>query len=175
MTDQADQAEVTPSAAEYEPTENQLAVLHAFQASKYLGTQKESCRAAGVDRGQYHRWFHNSPGFAAWWEAQAETFFHRGLPAVHARVADSAAKLFGRDDPKPDTASAKLFMERFDKGFVPRSRKDIEGNVKHDHSHTVSVGTDRLSELHEAAISEIAEDDEAEHPAADETAGGDAG
>lgn len=111
------------------PTQSMLDVLKVFQEAGYNVTVKEACRLAGRDRSTYYDWFDRFDGFTDWWQASAEHWFARNLPRVHAAVMEQATT-GGEGNP----TAAKLFIERFDRGFAPRSKVEHGGkvDVKHD-------------------------------------------
>lgn len=114
------------SLTEYEPTEGQLRLLKAFQSKNYLCTVEEGCKAAGYEtRQSFYDQYDDYPGFEQWWADQADLFFLRRLPAVKAAIASAATTPTSRKDKKYNPKAQELFLQRFDRGFVPRSRKDV--------------------------------------------------
>lgn len=107
-------------AANFEPTERQQRTLAAFQEGGYADTVLEACRAAGVDAGNYYRWF-DKPGFAAWWQAEAEAWFGRQLPRVQAAMLRAAG-----GEEMPGSPDRKLFLERYDRKYAPRSKQELD-------------------------------------------------
>jgi hypothetical protein len=62
-----------------------------------------------------------------WWIAEASKFFGRDLPKVLQNLRSGAAAVFDKDTPKPDSALVKLFLERFDADYKPKSASEITG------------------------------------------------
>ncbi len=104
---------------DFVPGENQKAVLAAFEDAHYDISVAEACRKAGVDRTTFYTWF-NRPGFADWWLAQANAHFGRMLPKVYADLARMSGGGEGSH------GAAKILLDRFDKGFLPARRKEVE-------------------------------------------------
>ena len=111
-------------AEEFEPTENQEKVLRLFQDHDYSITVTGACEQAGISRAAYYQWF-NRPEFCEWWEQAAERHFAMRLPAVYAAVYDAATK--GAQG--KDMAAAKLFIQRFDAKFLPKTQQEQIGNT----------------------------------------------
>lgn len=132
--------------AEYEPSETQQSTLEAFQATNYLCTVVEGCEAAGLTARSFYLWFHEMPGFSEWWSAQADLFFSRKLPKVQGALFNAATGLFDKDTGKHNSKAQELFLQRYDRGFVPRSRKEIEhsGKVGLDVSGMTDADLERM-------------------------------
>ena len=130
------------------PNKNHLAVLKAIQARNYLLGTVEAIRECGLHESTYYLWIDN-PAFVTWWEDQAESFFTLRLPRVKAAVLDAATGKFDKDDGKYNSKAQELFLQRFDKGFVPRSQKKVQ------HSGGIGVDLD-LSQLTDADLRTLA-------------------
>ena len=125
----------------FTPADSQKLLLKAFQDKKYLCTVEEGCKKAGFESRQtFYDQFDNCPGFEEWWAAEADLFFQRKLPKVKASVLDAAISKFDKDDGKYNSKAQELFLQRFDKGFVPRSKKEVE------HSGQVGVNLSKLTD-----------------------------
>ena len=105
---------------DFAPSETQKALLSVMQECDYGRSITEACAEAKVGRRTYYGWL-ESPHFSRWWLQQAERHFARSLPAIYGSIVLSAT---GKDS-SGSIAAARLFLERFDKGFVPRTRKDL--------------------------------------------------
>ena len=123
-------------ARDFTPSEKQRSLLMAAQDASYGGCVRAWCRAAEIHHGSYYRWIED-PNFCKWWRAEAEKFFCLRLPRIHAALFDAATRPRTRKEAQIDVAAAKLVLERYDKGFVPRSRQD----------HVVTPGVLDLSEM----------------------------
>lgn len=106
---------------DFEPSENQRQFLKAMQASDYALPIGEACKAAGLaSRQSFYDWSKDGR-FIAWWAEQAERWFGMQLPRVQAAMlrAASGAELSGSPD-------RKLFLERYDRKYTPRTKQDVE-------------------------------------------------
>ena len=56
--------------------------------------------------------------------AEAEKFFGLHLPHIHGALFHAAITPLSRKDKKIDVNAAKLVLERYDRGFVPRTRQE---------------------------------------------------
>jgi hypothetical protein len=117
---------MTENAANWEPSENQKRVLAAAQDDGYEQTIEKMCDVAGINRRTYYRWF-DDQGFLDWWQYEADKYFIRQLP----RVQRAAVKASLEKGAPGSVADRKLVLERFDKGFAPRTRQEQHhtGNV----------------------------------------------
>ena len=110
---QKDSTDFTPSAT-------QKALLSVMQECDYGRSITEACAEAKVGRRTFYGWTDN-PQFCRWWVEQAERHFSRELPRIYAALVRSATE----KDAPGNVAASRLLLERFDKSFVPRSRKDL--------------------------------------------------
>ena len=99
----------------FAPTRSQSLLLQAYERGEDMTTIKGFCDAAGVTTPIYYSML-NNPEAAVWWREQTAERAQRHAPAVYEAMA-AAAK-------RGDTAAMKLFMERWDTGYAPRSRQD---------------------------------------------------
>ena len=84
----------------------------------------DHCAEAKVPRRTYYNWL-NNPVFVQWWTDEVNKYFARQLPQVHKATIDAATG----HKPSYGSQDRKLFYERFDKEFVPASRKEITGEL----------------------------------------------
>ena len=102
--------------------------INALQAADYGLTVSEACGEAGIDRTCYYRW-HQIEGFRRWWNDQTERYFSRMLPRVLSAIYKGAIE----DGAGGNHADRKLFLERFDAGYAPKSRQEVAGHLDHAH------------------------------------------
>ena len=107
----------------WQPSENQVSVLRAFQAQDYDCTIEDGCKAAGFTRQSYYDW-HDKPDFSKWWAEQADKFFKLQLHRVHSATIKAATST--SKEARGSSADRKLFFERFDKSYVPANRQHQE-------------------------------------------------
>ena len=110
------------SPTNWQATDNMKLVLKHMQDNGYDSSIVDACGVCKINRKSYYDWFDN-PNFVKWWQEQADRHFELQLPAIQAALARQAK------DPKKarvDTTAAKLLLERFDKGYAPRSRQDTK-------------------------------------------------
>jgi len=119
MTEQA-----PASLTGYQPSDSQRAAATAFQAVNYNCTIEGGMSGAGLVRQTWYDWM-DSPEFAAWWEAQAHKHFMRLLPRVYGAM-HTAAVGEGDKNLRGGASDRKTILERWDKGFVPRSRQEVD-------------------------------------------------
>ncbi len=112
-------------ATKWKPNANQRRVLKIFQDKEYAISVTDACRQAGLDRCAYYKWFERDPSFVAWWEAEHERFFTLGLNEIQAAIRRGA--LTGQG--KSQTAAQKLYLERFDARYMPKSKTEIDGKL----------------------------------------------
>jgi len=115
--------------SEFRPTENQLRALCAFQEREYKGPIHAAMEKIGMSRRMWYYWF-DDPAFETWWVAEAERFFGRQLPKIQAALLDAATHPKDRNDKRIDTRAAEILLQRFDKGFAPRSHQIIDADCK---------------------------------------------
>lgn len=111
-------------------------------------TVEEAMQTAGLTRDAYYKWFERdeSGDFARWWQHEAEKWAGRQLPRVYGAVVDAAV----RDKPVGSAVDRRTALERFDKGFAPKSRTEshVSGTVD---VNLAELSTDELGRL-EAAL-----------------------
>jgi hypothetical protein len=110
----------------WSPTEKQRAALAYAQEHGYDHTVSALCQAIDVARQTYYGWW-DTAEFAEWWLEQAERWFKLRLPAVYEAMHRRAAGGWDGKGKPPNMAAARLLLERFDKGFAPRSRQELSG------------------------------------------------
>ena len=113
-------------ATKWEPTDCQRALLKVYQDADYQISVTDACSKAGINRVTYYAYWETA-GFREWWIAEASKFFGRDLPKVLQNLRSGAAAVFDKDTPKPDSALVKLFLERFDADYKPKSASEITG------------------------------------------------
>ena len=106
------------------PTENQEAALKRAEACEWKFKIVNLCADIGVDRSSYYQWF-KTPGFVAWWNEAVERWFALRMPAMYGDILESVRM----ESSRRNMSAAKLLMERFDKGYAPRSRQDVKADV----------------------------------------------
>ena len=106
------------------PSDNQRAMLKIFQDADYDLSVNDACRQLPIDRPSYYHWF-DHPEFVAWWQDQHERFFALGLNEVHAAIRDGAVA--GKKG--GNTAAQKLYLERFDARYMPKTKQEIDSRV----------------------------------------------
>jgi len=82
---------------------------------------------AGFKRETWYAWM-GVPEFAKWWEAEAQKHFMQLLPKIYGAMCRAATGKGGLDLSR-GAADRKTILERFDRGFVPRSSKEITGDL----------------------------------------------
>ena len=116
-----------PTHTGFQPSPAQLAALKTWQDKDYDCTVAEGMLGAERARETWYAWM-GLPEFASWWEAEARKHFMRLMPRIYAAMCKAATGKGGLDLSR-GAADRKTLLERFDKGFVPRSRQDITGDV----------------------------------------------
>jgi len=104
------------------PTATQRRVLECAQAADYEISVTALCKAAEIARQTWYD-YHDNPAFVRWWCSQFERHFAMQIPRVSAALLGRA---LGTREKGSDQA-AKLFYERFDRGYTPRSRHELSG------------------------------------------------
>ena len=127
-------ADRSGESTEFAPNENQLRALTAFQDDGYTCSVTEGMSNAGLHRSTWYVWTRRAD-FCCWWQEQVERWAAMNLPRVYAALLRRATET----DAPGNTAAMRTFLERFDKGFVPRRRRDTR------HGGALGVGTWDLS------------------------------
>jgi hypothetical protein len=106
---------------EYDPTGLQIQVLCAFLETVNRGQQADPISllaAMGKAKTNWYNWA-KKEGFMSWWNRAIDEYFSgHGIREVHASVYRNA---LGNS-----AADRKLYLERFDEGYKPVSRTEIE-------------------------------------------------
>jgi len=74
----------------------------------------------------YYRWM-DDQGFRDWWKGHADRYMVLGLVDVIANLREGATKKFAGGKERPDAALVKLYLERFDRDYLPKSRQELTG------------------------------------------------
>lgn len=111
----------------WKPSARHLSLLTAVQAGSYGDTVCELCAKNELPRRTYYDWMENAD-FRAWWEDRQERFWVQRLGKVREAMYRAAVA----KTPIGSHADRKLFLERFDKDYAPRSRQDQRTETKHD-------------------------------------------
>ena len=109
---------------DWQPNEHQQHALSLSQDADYALSVTDLCKEVGVSRQAYSLWF-NTPGFVKWWGEAFERHMMLALPRMYGAVMERASGLVAPKSGSPQ--DAKLLMERFDKGYAPRSRQEVTG------------------------------------------------
>ena len=91
------------------PTTQMEDLLAHMQRQDYDCTITDACKAVGICRRSYYRWF-DQPGFAQWWVQQQDRHFAMAIGRVQAAMLKAATS----DGAPGSTSDRKLFLERFD-------------------------------------------------------------
>lgn len=104
-----------------------MKALELAQKEKYDISGAEIGRRLGKHPALFRRWTWRYPGFVRWWYDEAELFFQRRLPAVYAQMFLRATGKTARGS----YHDAKLILERFDRGYMPRSAQVVAAKIAH--------------------------------------------
>ena len=101
--------------------------LEVAQASDYEISIVDLCGEIDLNRRTWYEYFDN-PTFVKWWNEQVERHFGLKLPGVY-RALQRAAE--GEDGicNRVRSSAAKLLLERFDRGYAPKTRQEHSGEV----------------------------------------------
>ena len=135
---------------DFEPSENQLAVLKAWRASNYLCTITGAMLNADLDRTTWYFWC-KQPGFLTWWLAEAGKWFAQQLPRVYAACLKDATTPAG-DGTRTSARHAELLIRRFDEQYAPQSRQTIESKQ----AQTIALADERVGDILSKLAGEIA-------------------
>lgn len=97
-----------------------MRVLETAQDAGYDVDITDQCARAEVGRRTFYHWFEHAE-FRQWWRDRLERFFALQLAGAYAAMGRAA-----RGKPVPGNADRKLMFERFDKGYSPTSRQQVE-------------------------------------------------
>jgi hypothetical protein len=135
----------------FNPTSEMQAALKAFQDADYGCTVEEGMTAAGMSRRTFYDWHEMQEGFSVWWNDRAEAHFAKRLPKIMKNLTRASEGEYSRADKKADAALIRLFLERFDKGFVPRSRQEITGKDGEELPVTVTFDLGKTKAMEQAS------------------------
>ncbi len=114
---------------EFQPNENQKRVLEAFQEGDFTISVVDVCQAAGISRSAYYLWFQDA-GFRRWWNNEADRWAALQRPRIIGAMVAAAT------GPCPASRGSafdrKLFLERYDEGYSPKSRQQVSGGLDVD-------------------------------------------
>ena len=156
--------------SKFQPSENQLAVLQGFQALNYCGTVAQGCKPAGVNRDRWYKWHRECVGFSEWWQAEAGLWSARQLPSVYGAMLRSATGSVPQGQHSGNAKDREIFLNRFDKEFIPKSKKVIDARIEAD----VDQFEERKADLLAGYRRDAAERAAADAPAAPAVSTGDA-
>ncbi len=144
------------NSTEFEPSENQKAVLEAFRERDYVLSVTDACRTAGVHRSTFYLWFQDA-GFRAWWNNEADRWATLQRPRIiGAMVAAATSPEIGV---RGSASDRKLFLERYDEGYSPKSRRQVSGGLDVDATFR-NMTDEELRRLDEAVRDEVPADNE---------------
>lgn len=95
----------------FKPTEPQWRFLEAMVNPEVKPSVSSWTDAAGVGRTTYYDWV-KDPAFLEWLQAESERMHRSAISAVHASMFRTAMQ--------DSTPAHKLFLERFDKGYMQK-------------------------------------------------------
>jgi hypothetical protein len=107
----------------WEATEHQEAAVRYAQEYDYKYSVPELCESVGIAKQSYYSWF-KTPEFLTWWLGESARWRALKLPEVHKVIAEQALAKSKPGDARYDMKAVELYLQRFDEGFVPRSRQD---------------------------------------------------
>ena len=119
----------------WQPNERMLRLLDVFWEQGYDVTVKDACEEAKISRRTYYNW-EDDPDFMVWWNEKMDKWFIREKRKVYVSLVKAATE----DDQPGSDQARRTFLERFDKQFAPRTRQDIDANVR-----TVEQEIERLA------------------------------
>ena len=122
---------MSDNSTKWKPNDNHKNALSVIQRDNYDYKVIEMCGEVGIDPSCYYLWF-KKPAFVEWWLAEEQRFWAIRLPHVRANLYRGATGEYTKGTPKPDGPLIKLYLERFDKDYTPRTKQEISGSIKHD-------------------------------------------
>tara|TARA_Y100000310_G_C20225590_1_gene597756 strand:+ start:108 stop:605 length:498 start_codon:yes stop_codon:yes gene_type:complete len=105
-----------------------LALESAFRAKGYDVDIRDACRSAGVHHSSYYDWLDN-PDYRDWHDDKVERHFTQATAGIYRAIHKAAGKTYARGDATYNTAAQKLYLERFDKRYAPRTNVEHSGKV----------------------------------------------
>ncbi len=103
----------------WQPTQKQRRALRYAREHAWDYQVTEMATEIGIARRTYYKWFETA-GFRDWWQREWERFFAIRMGRLWGRVFAAACG----EERKPFQAYAKLLIERFDRGWEPRSSRE---------------------------------------------------
>ena len=140
---------------DFQPNENQKSILEAFHEGKYVVSVSDACKAVGISRNAYYLWFQDE-GFCQWWNKESDRWAAMQRCRIVGAIVGAATSGETSRDTKGSTADRKLFLERYDAGYMPKSRKELEhhGSVPIDLSQMSQEELERMA--HAAGVKDEA-------------------
>ncbi|GAF98584.1 unnamed protein product, partial [marine sediment metagenome] len=129
---------------DFEPSPKQRALIAALQADGYGGTVTEACRIAGICRDTYYDWM-DDDAYCEWFQAQVDHYFALKRGDVMGAMVRSA-----KGESLPGASDRKLFLERYDRGYMPRTHQ-----VQEVHQEGPTIADARVIETLEKLTGEI--------------------
>jgi len=131
---------------DFQPSENQKSILEAFHEGKYVVSVSDACKAVGISRNAYYLWFQDE-GFCQWWNKESDRWAAMQRCRIVGAIVGAATSGDASRDTKGSTADRKLFLERYDAGYMPKSRKELEhhGSVPIDLSQMSQEELERMA------------------------------
>lgn len=124
---------------EWQPNENQKAVLEAFLDGGFAVSVVEACQVAGISRSAYYLWFKDE-GFRRWWNDQSDRWATMQRCRIVGAMVEAATSDAPSRETRGSTADRKLFLERYDEGYMPKSKRELE------HSGPVPIDLSQMSQ-----------------------------
>ena len=109
---------------EWEPSKDQVAYLNAQQDADYgLSVEKAMTESgSSVTRTRWYDWSKDDQ-FVAWWNEELDRFFSLRRARVIHHLEQSAIGA----DKDANVLAIKTLLERYDKKYLPASKKVIDG------------------------------------------------
>jgi hypothetical protein len=112
---------------EFQPTDNMLAAVQFARENNFDKSGPQCAAAAGGSRTNWYAWVQKS-AFVRWWYGEADDHFIGLLPQVWAASFKRSTGVLPVKE-GGDPRDAKLLAERFDNGYVPRSKQIIAAKM----------------------------------------------
>jgi len=101
--------------SEYVPTRSQMALLQAYERGEDMSNIRAFCEAAGTTHPRYYEMLRDPEAFA-WWQSRTTEAAQKRKAGVYDAIA--------REAERGNPAAMKLWLERFDVEYVPKSQRD---------------------------------------------------